>query len=125
VLFAKVLEDGGEALGAQVKRVVVLVDRVANGAVEVARGRDGDDREKHLLRVGVARAAVVRAAVFFYGAMHGLGGDVGRDEREGVEVPGGGVAHEGALRSVLGAELLNPDLSGLQVDLRVDLALAH
>jgi hypothetical protein len=35
------------------------------------------------------------------------------------------VAHEGALRSVLGAELLHPDLSGLQVDLRVDLALAH
>ena len=57
-------QDAGKFVGGHVEGLVVFVDRIADGAVQVAQAGDGNDRQVGLLLMAGAGPAVVGTAGF-------------------------------------------------------------
>ena len=104
--------------------IVVLVDGVADGTIEVTRRGDGDDRHVDLLLMGSAWPTVEGAPVL-HRFCRALGRRVRRDERERIEVPLDRRRHHALLMAVRGAELVEPHSAVAEADLGVDRAFAR
>src|SRR5947208_794536 len=103
--------------------VIVLVDGVANGTIEIAGRDDRHHRQIHLLLVRGAGAAVKRATLFD-GPADALRRRVRSDKGETIEIPLDRRGDEALLLAVSGTELVQVNSAVAEDDLGIDAALA-